>query len=283
MILRQSGKETDIYMKDFNEINSWDIYVIDYNKRGFYEYETILNILNEFYIELCKFPINNELFNVIEEVIEVLNNLNYFVTKINDFRTTDDFVDVVLNKFDNFSYRRLCEFNKASNFKIHKVNIIDESEFNNIKNLNHTGKSISNNDDYLLYVNKEKEGTLISNNNSQNLISIVQKDNPKYLIKEYGDIIRKLVPLEKDNMIIDNYIYFEMSTWGFHKEILHIANRYLELLLYIINSTSYRENNYFIFDDITIKNRMVNLNDLLSNMKKYVSNCIESDRKTPNI
>lgn len=283
MILRQSGKETDITIEDFNNIHSVDMYVIDYNTRGFFEYEYILNIINEYYLELCKLPINSELFKVIEEVIEVLNNLNHFVTKLNDYRITDYFVDAVLNKFDSFSYKKLCEFNKESNFKMNKVNIIDEVEFNNIKNLNYSERSNLNTNEYLLYVNNENEGTLIASNNSQNLISIVQKDNPKYLIKEYENTIRRLVPLDKDNMTLDNYIYFEMSTWKFHKEILHIANRYLNLLLYIINSTSYRENNYFIFDDMTIKGRMINLNDLLPNIKKYVSNCINLDRKTPNI
>lgn len=283
MILRQSGKETDITIEDFNNIHSVDMYVIDYNTRGFFEYEYILNIINEYYLEICKCSINNELFKAIEKVIEGLNNLNHFVTKLKDYRTTDEFVDAVLNKFDTFSYKKLCEFNKSSDFKINKVNIIDEIEFNIIKNLNHTERSSLNTNAYLLYVNKEMEGTLISNNNSRNLISIVQKDNPKYLIKEYATIIHKLIPLGKDNMFLDNYIYFDMSTWGFHKEILHIANMYLNLLAYIINSTSYRENDYLIFDKMTIENRMINLNDFLPRMKEYVANSINSDRRTANI
>lgn len=282
MITRISGLENDVCVEDIKDFNNSNVFVIDYNRNSFHRLEDALDVANALYMELSNSSINKELLDVIGDVVATLNNFSHFVVNRSDFWDTEKFVEDVLQKFDTFSYKDISEFKKESNISVYKAEYITENELKDIKDLMQNNKELATKTLANYFVADIEKGyiNIISTKAKKSgLISIVQGNDSKVLINEYRDVLMRLIPMDNSNIELEGYIYFEVNSLGIYKEVYHLVNRYLRLLCYILNSTSFRENNYYVFDDMTIKGRMINLTENINYMKEYALNCINSDRR----
>lgn len=282
MITRRSGLENDVNVEGIKDFNNQNVFVIDYNRNSFHRLEDALDVVNALYLELIKSSVNKELLKVIEDVVTTLNNFSQFVVNRSKFNNTEQFVSAVLEKFDTFKYKSISGFKMENKFNICKAEYITNDEFENVKNILQSNKGLAMKTLANYFVTDIEEGyiNIISTRESKNgLIAVVQGNDSNILINEYRDVLTRLIPIDNSNIELDGYIYFEVNSLGVYKEIYHLINRYLRLLCYILNSTSFRENNYFAFDDMTIKSRMVDLTEQIAYMKEYALNCVNSDRR----
>ena len=241
-----------------------DITVIDYGVRTFYYYKDVLSVVNEIYLTLLKMGINNELLNAITKIVEKLNNLQHFHTELN-LSDEEAFTQNYLNKFDTFEYKKLSEFDKSTNIKVFKPRNVTNEEINSIERsykasfkerLNEDFVDVR--DNYLDYYVGDLEDdfySLISCQKETRVISIMDNSNPKTILKEMLDVFRAISNISKDTISLDTYYFFEVTKIGFHREIIYIINKLLLALNYLFNSSSFRNNKYYFFDELEIDNR----------------------------
>ena len=266
----------DIGAKDI----SWseDLGVIDYNIRYFYQYSNVLSVINEIYIRLIRKGINNELLDAISNIVEKLNNLVHFQYG-GDCKDEDTLVNEYLKLFDTFKYQKLSEFSKETNIKVHKVQYISNDIINQL------------NDNYKASFNKEYEDIrdnykgfyigslsedgesypLISCHNDMKVISILSNTDNDTVLKGLLEVFRAIYSIDKEDLFLEKYYRFHMTRGRIHKEIVCLINNLLKALNYLFNSTSFRENEYYLFDRYELERRVdIDIEAWLSHTKALI-------------
>lgn len=252
-----------------------DVTVIDYNVNSFYYYDGILSVVNEIYLNLIKTGVNHELLSAIAKIVELLNNLNHFCTKLDNLSNEEKLIEDFMSKFDTFKYKCLSEFDMSNNIKIFKAKNITNEEINSIKanykaNFKETLAEdfVDVRDNYLDYYvsDLDDEGyyEIISCNTKTKVISVMENSDNKTIINELLKVFRTISSIEKERISLDKYYFFEITRNGFHREILYIINKLLLALNYLFNCSSFRDNQYYIFDKIEIDKR------INSDLNKYL-------------
>lgn len=270
------------YDLDSNEFKSYDnITVIDYDVHNFYYYDSVLNVVNEIYSRLFSRGIDRDLYKAIGDIVEKLNNLKHFVY---DFDRQDDekMIRGYLGLFDTFKYKSLSEFNKSNNIKIYKTKYISNDEIQAIERSYKSRFGINDMDlreKYLDYYLGDLDieddcYPLISCQEGRRVITILEDDNPNTVLNGLLDVFRKVCNIDTgDCVIMDTYYRFDLVRTGIHKEVTHILNRLLLALNYLLNSTSFRENEYYIFDKFEIDRRVdINIEEILNHIKLFIIN-----------
>lgn len=300
MIFRKDSWEEVVVLNMKDDFKIEDLMLIDYNCSAFYKYEDILRFINEFYITLSKEGINKDLFEKIKTIVEMLNNLNHFVVNYSDYSDCDLYVNAILDKFKTFIYKDISEFNLNSGFTTHSIKTITQAEIDAIEKCEKASLterlsdgfddvSLNYKDYYGLredteYVSGEDNYvSIVSTNSKRGLMSIVSKNEPNYLIKEYKSVLEKLTTVNKDSMNLKGYLEFEVTRTGFYKEIVHEVNKLLRTLFYLLNSTSFKKNNYYVFDDFEISRRICNLDDTIERIEELAIYQAKSDRNNSHI
>lgn len=258
MYLLKRDWKIDVDTEDVKKTN--DITVIDYGVRNFYYYKDVLTVVNEIYLTLFKIGINNELFKVIENIVERLNNLQHFHSELS-LSDEEVFTKDYINKFNTFKYKKISEFDKSTNIKIFKTKYISKEEISKIEG-NYKARYSDEIDDvrgnYLDYYVGDIEDDfypLISCQKDTKVISIMDNSNPKTILDEMLKVFRAISNISKDTVELDTYYFFEFTRTGFHREVIYIVNKLLLALNYLFNSSSFRNNDYYVFDEMEIENR----------------------------
>jgi len=261
---------------------SENIGVIDYNIRAFQRYSDVVSVVNEIYLRLYRKGMNEELLETIGGIVEKLNNLVHF--QYNDeYRNEDILVKGYLELFDTFEYKRLSEFNKETNIEVHKVQyisntIIDQLKDNYKFSFNSKYEDIRENYKGFYIGDLDEDGEffpLISCHNNQKVISVLPNTDSDTVLEGLLEVFRVVSPVDKETLDLDKYFRFEMTRGMIHKEIVHLINRYLDALNYIFNSTSFRENNYYLFDKMEVVRRTdIDLYVVLDGIKKYITSTV---------
>lgn len=240
-----------------------DITIIDYNVNSFYYYDGLLSLINEIYLNLIKTNVNHGLLSAIAKIVELLNNLNHFCTKLDNLSNEEKLIYDFMSKFDTFKYKNLSEFDMSNNIKIFKAKNITNEEINSIKaNFKETLAEdfVDVRDNYLDYYvsDLDDEGfyQIISCTTKTKVISVMENSYNKTILDELLNVFRAISSIKKERMSLDKYYFFEITRNGFHREILYIINKLLLDLNYLFNCSSFRDNEYYIFDEVEIDKRI---------------------------
>lgn len=271
MILRRDDWKIEVRCKEIEKID--DVTIIDYNCDSFYNYEDVLRLLNEFYMTIARESINEDLFSTITDIIEKLNNLKHFKTEYNN--DEEHFVNSVLAKFDTFEYKNISEFDMNNGISIVNPKAITEEDISEItasKKATFTERIapsfIDITNDYMDYfARKVDDGymEIITCRKKASLISVISDASNKSLVKEYKMVFNKIKSLSKDCYSLKSRYLFDVTRTGFHLEIVYIINSLMTTLLHLLNSSSFNDNQYYMFDRFEIENRT-----------KHFSNMVES-------
>lgn len=261
--------------------------VIDYNVNCFALFSSVLNVVNEIYFSLGRRGINADLYEAIGGMVEKLNNLVHFeYTK--DIRDEDVLVNDYLGLFKTFEYRKLSSFKKETSIKVHKVqyiskDIIKQLEVNYKERFNISMEDIRDNYKgyYIGDLDKEDDSyPLISCCDYRKVISVIPNTENNSILKALLEVFNMLTSLVKDVIYLEKYYHFELTKSRVHKEIAFLVDNLLQSLSYTFNSTSFRENEYYVFDRIELERRVgYNLEERLS----YIENVIRREVENANL
>lgn len=256
---------------------SEEIGVIDYNTRVLYTYSNVLLVVNEIYVRLIRKSIDNDLLNAIGDIVEKLNNLVHFeYTK--DIKDESVLVNDYLGLFKTFEYRKLSSFKKETSIEVHKVqyiskDIIKQLEVNYRERFSRSMEDIRDNYKgyYIGDVCEEGVYPLISCRKERTIISIVPNVNNDEVLKGLLEVFRVVCSIDKEDLYLEEYYRFSMTRGKIHKEIVHLINRLLQALNYVFNSTSFRNNEYYVFDRFEVERRVdVDIEAWLSHTKALI-------------
>ena len=257
---------------------SEDIGVIDYGVEYFKSYKDVLSVVNEIYFRLSSRSINAELYEAIGGIVEKLNNLAYFQYD-KDLKNEDTLVEDYLGLFDTFKYRKLSEFNISTNIEVHKVKCISDEVVTQLEDSYKASFKEEYADirdtykDFYIGSLDDKSGSypLISCHGDTKVLSILPNISDDTVLEGLLEVFRVICRLDRDSLYLEKYYRFYMTRRRVHNEIIHIINRLLMCLNYIFNSTSFRENEYYIFDRFEVERRTdISIEETLSYIKNLI-------------
>ena len=284
MIFIQRKFEDDQYIELFGKgdvpKDLSEYIIIDYNTNAFCDIERILPVINELYIELIKKGTNKELLNVFSEITERLNNLAYFQLSDEEVKINgENSINILMDRFNSFKYKSLSEFDLNTNIEFIKPIKLSKEQLEEIRD-KHSNRFASEfsfakeyGTSYYYYpkylekfdkLNEQKKNgmevylsfILLRDISDRTICSII-KEGTDTKINEYKDVLNRIGKIELSMKRIENYPWVDYSKVGTHVEIVHIFNRLLNLLRYLLNSTSFRRNEYLIFDKIKVDNSLM--------------------------
>lgn len=266
MIFVKYDWETELDMNKCKEIKSADdMLIINYNTKGMWRLDDIISVINHLYLELTKKSMNKQLYEIFVDIVEKLNNLLFFrVDKTNE----EDIIKECLSKFDEFEYKDICNMDLINNIEIIKPMKITMDEINAIKeydNLWYSDKlgkediTEKYRNFYVTDINNDNSCYLINcfyhrSDDNRSILSVINSNES--IVDELTNVLRKVGCFDRDKYLFENNYLFEFCKSGYHVEIIHLINHLLKTLNYFLNSSSFRDNEFYIYDEIEFKNKL---------------------------
>ena len=242
-----------------------DGYVVNYGLCYIKTLEDMIKILNNFLLVLKeKEDFNKELLETIELIIEEINNINHFV--LDDL--TPNYFNEVKEKINSFKYKKIDEIELKDIKTITKLKLItEESQIDD-------SYCILEDDGYA-----DGGGELILGDKEEFLFGLLEENNIDLLIENYKEIIMLFSfstnNIVKNQLSIDYWTNLEIGPKDIPLELIHALNYLLNKLKYLLNSTSFRSNCFFIFDKIEVNNDT--LKEIFNNRLDFIKSIVNYD------
>lgn len=240
-------RENELTMKrsDFEDVSN--LHVLEFGPGNLHEYSNVILLSNEILERLRKTDIQRELFDKIEQIVEILTNLSHFKVDLKK-RDVDELVEEVVERFKSFKYKSLKEMEWSRDFKIYPAMTMTKEEPQEATGANSTTR-------YSAYERAEGDRDficLVSGDTTPRIISIISSSDDEDVLRELINGFQLISGYRSDSLRLKKHVYFSMKYNGFHSEIADLINRYLRGLSYIFNSYSYKKNELQMFDRIEI-------------------------------
>lgn len=244
--------------------------IINYNYTNFYDYKNVLDVINQFFAEAIKNLLNKDLLKAFDNIVENLNNLSHFYVDYRKYSSDSDYVNEIAKRLDTFSYKPLSKFNLDNNFKFYKLKVISKEEIDEYKR----SKSFKEYKGFYIYIPKEIDEedsvTIVSTDSNVGVYSLINIENKKCYLDEYFELIKKVAFIDKDIRIFDKYYPISITETGFLRDIAILINHLMGTLIYLFNSASYEDDEFYEFDKTEVFIRLFDLTEEIKNIKKYV-------------
>ena len=254
-------------------------------KYGFVDsYENILELINNLAYYSLKKGLNEEIKKSIIEIVSIFNNIKSLV--LDDLSNID--IDDMLERFNNLNLDSINEDIKPT-LKKYEIKNISKKEFDDFKQYEkdkldwskvYTDIKIPDSIGYInSYADGINENIIFSKDNLTGWGIIIKREsNPeeaifKNLEKMFNSLGR--IPLETIYSFQDLGL-LEISPLGLHIEIIQGLNLIVRALNYLLNSNSYKNNEYLLFDKLEIDKSIKGSKIII----KRAVEIIKSQRKT---
>lgn len=284
-MLRIFKDKMELTEKEFKDVNN--LHIVNFNMPYVSDFEKNLKIINSLYLNLPK-DLDSELLNAVKDIVEQFNNLSTLRIDYSKGLNDKELIDEFINKLNNFSYKPITEFKLENTLSIEKVKLIDKKFFDEFKIDKSNAHSFSckdfsvtdlknkYGDTFFLYFCEEADVYILFNCDRDNhLVSIVDDYNDTTLFKEAKEALIRSAYLDKSCSINEHNIQFNLNKDGFNIEIVHIINNLYRKYVHLLNSSSFRGNQLFLFDVNTISCSTDELNRNIDWIKQYMSNIIK--------
>ena len=236
--------------KTFDNVD--DLYVINHGIGYINSLDRQVSVLNDFLLIIK--DIDSELFSVIKNIVEKINNLLFFELNY----ITNDYANDVLDKYNNFEYKSLNLSDIKRISSIHKLSTLNMSKDEFFKSDDYnTGYYLVNDkeDNYVYICSKE--------NKHKCLFSVINGNSKESICRSFREILSQLTSISVNNTILDkielDYMpIVEISTDDYHLEVIHLMKYLYMKLSYILNSNSFRYNTLYAFDYMEINQDDIN-------------------------
>lgn len=273
-VKRDWETELNESLKEDTDVSKLEI--IDYKYTNFYDYKNVLDVINQFFAEAIKNLLNKNLLKAFDNIVENLNNLSHFYVDYRKYSNDSDYVNEIAKRLDTFSYKPLSNFNLDNNFKFYKLKVISKEEIEEYKKI----KSFKEYKGFHIYIPKEIDEddsvTIVSTDTEVGIYSLINKNNKKCYLNEYVELIKKVGFIDKDIRIFEKYYPISITETGFLRDITFLINHLIGTLIYLFNSSSYRDDEFYEFDKTEVFTRLFDLTEEIENIKKYVDSRLNS-------
>lgn len=257
-----------------------ELYLIDYNMYSVNTLNKRVDIINYLYLNLKELDLNEDLFALFTEIVEIINNLSTLT--VNDSIDMNYAIKNMVERLNNFQFRKIESFELNSNIKTLKPTILKQDEFD--EKLKYIKESVHNYSDNLEFYILEEEDNLsiIIPKDENNLTSFIKDNSHKTIVNELINVLIKIGSLNNSvDESISHYL-FEFSEEKLYKSVSFYLNEQIQALIYLLNSYSFRNNVLEMFDLLEIENRIRGFNKRIYNIANEASSIynyiIESDK-----
>ncbi|MGG7131216.1 hypothetical protein [Clostridium perfringens] len=257
-----------------------ELYLIDYNMYSVNTLNKRVDIINYLYLNLKELDLNEDLFALFTEIVEIINNLSTLT--VNDNIDMNYAIKNMVERLNNFQFRKIESFELNSNIKTLKPTILKQDEFD--EKLKYIKESVHNYSDNLEFYILEEEDNLsiIIPKDENNLTSFIKGNSHKTIVNELINVLIKIGSLNNSvDESISHYL-FEFSEEKLYKSVSFYLNEQIQALIYLLNSYSFRNNVLEMFDLLEIENRIRGFNKRIDNIANEASSIynyiIESDK-----
>lgn len=232
---------------------------------GFFYVEKTLKLYNTMTHLLKNSKLNSDILDKFIEINYCMNLIGDL--KINNYNSFIDNLEKYYEKHDNLKYL-------WNNISANDNNIFEYNIFN-MKELSYD--ELIKNSDKICNKESDIKNTIYYNKNDSELRAIISND----ILKKYERKMYMFIENNKNDLNSDIAYSFrrftsqvskidfsydsdyklaslEMTSLGFNSEHIHALNILMKAYNYLINSISFKENNMFIFDELTINKRISN-------------------------
>ncbi|EOU1990209.1 hypothetical protein C4D27_15815, partial [Clostridium perfringens] len=133
-----------------------ELYLIDYNMYSVNTLNKRVDIINYLYLNLKELDLNEDLFALFTEIVEIINNLSTLT--VNDNIDMNYAIKNMVERLNNFQFRKIESFELNSNIKTLKPTILKQDEFD--EKLKYIKESVHNYSDNLEFYILEEEDNL---------------------------------------------------------------------------------------------------------------------------
>ena len=257
-----------------------ELYLIDYNMYSVNTLNKRVDIINYLYLNLKELDLNEDLFALFTEIVEIINNLSTLT--VNDSIDMNYAIKNMVERLNNFQFRKIESFELNSNIKTLKPTILKQDEF--YEKLKYIKESVHNYSDNLEFYILEEEDNLsiIIPKDENNLTSFIKGNSHKTIVNELINVLIKIGSLNNSvDESISHYL-FEFSEEKLYKSVSFYLNEQIQALIYLLNSYSFRNNVLEMFDLLEIENRIRGFNKRIDNIANEASSIynyiIENDK-----
>lgn len=257
---------------DKDKLNKYDkkgITVLDYNDINLGTYAGILAVVNEIYHRLTVAGKNKETLAVMHTLVESMNNLNHFHVSIQHSDPANNTIETIMECFETFKYKPMVEPQAENGISIYKTKLLPYNDFEKLMDVAGIGKLILDEntpreyylrDDEFLDPTLDKdmypdEFSLLSNDPTTRVLSVTNDDGAGGIITELRAVFQEVKNLEKSTLSLKGQPYFRINKKGFHEEIVVAISTYFDAFLYLMNSYSMTNKEFFEFDRFEIERR----------------------------
>lgn len=232
---------------------------------GFFYVEKTLKLYNTMTHLLKNSKLNSDILDKFIEINYCMNLIGDL--KINNYNSFIDNLEKYYEKHDNLKYL-------WNNISANDNNIFEYNIFN-MKELSYD--ELIKNSDKICNKESDIKNTIYYNKNDSELRAIISND----ILKKYERKMYMFIENNKNDLRSDIAYSFrrftsqvskidfsyesdyklaslEMTSLGFNREHVNALNILMTAYNYLINSISFKENNMFIFDELTINKRISN-------------------------
>lgn len=246
-----------------------ELYLIDYNMYSVNTLNKRVDIINYLYLNLKELDLNEDLFALFTEIVEIINNLSTLT--VNDSIDMNYAIKNMVERLNNFQFRKIESFELNSNIKTLKPTILKQDEF--YEKLKYIKESVHNYSDNLEFYILEEEDNLsiIIPKDENNLTSFIKGNSHKTIVNELINVLIKIGSLNNSvDESISHYL-FEFSEEKLYKSVSFYLNEQIQALIYLLNSYSFRNNVLEMFDLLEIENRIRGFNKRIDNIANEAS------------
>ncbi|WP_415286100.1 hypothetical protein [Clostridium perfringens] len=246
-----------------------ELYLIDYNMYSVNTLNKRVDIINYLYLNLKELDLNEDLFALFTEIVEIINNLSTLT--VNDNIDMNYAIKNMVERLNNFQFRKIESFELNSNIKTLKPTILKQDEFD--EKLKYIKESVHNYSDNLEFYILEEEDNLsiIIPKDENNLTSFIKGNSHKTIVNELINVLIKIGSLNNSvDESISHYL-FEFSEEKLYKSVSFYLNEQIQALIYLLNSYSFRNNVLEMFDLLEIENRIRGFNKRIDNIANEAS------------
>ncbi|AMN31098.1 hypothetical protein BFS06_14360 [Clostridium perfringens] len=246
-----------------------ELYLIDYNMYSVNTLNKRVDIINYLYLNLKELDLNEDLFALFTEIVEIINNLSTLT--VNDSIDMNYAIKNMVERLNNFQFRKIESFELNSNIKTLKPTILKQDEFD--EKLKYIKESVHNYSDNLEFYILEEEDNLsiIIPKDENNLTSFIKDNSHKTIVNELINVLIKIGSLNNSvDESISHYL-FEFSEEKLYKSVSFYLNEQIQALIYLLNSYSFRNNVLEMFDLLEIENRIRGFNKRIDNIANEAS------------
>lgn len=254
-------------------------YVINFGMSNMFTLERRVKILNDFLLVLKeKGNIDKNILELIEFIIENINNIAYFQLKYID----NYYIKNTKEKIDNFKYKEIENLNLKRISSINKLKELDFKEGEKLKLDNkfpagyYIAKEVEVEEDYrdanIYIINK---GITFDS-----IYAIVENDDINSIVEVYKDILYQINNFDKSNFVKSNLEYkywsnLEIAPNNIPLELLHVLIFLFNKLIYILNSTSFRNNELYSFDEFEVNQEKIKC--YFKNSLDFLTNIVNNE------